>query len=429
MKKAVSPLISFVLTILLVSAATTIVLTVIKPAFDSMSDSGVVNEATQNLELMNSAIKQVASESQGSKRTITLTVSDGEYGIDATKDFIYYNYTTKTDFSPQGIIGNVRLDKSPVFIEYFNNYVENSNASPPWTIKNGTWTITSGEYSGQNGVVYYNFGTVNYFSLEGRITNKAGTNGEIFALPVSLDYLRLYLTFDENSGNYSYDYSGFNKTGTLYNGTTICSGGTCPTWTTGKSDYALQFDGSNDYVNVTSLSSMGTTVELWKKTATDSAWYHLVNSSGTLYVNGVAGSGQVIPITNSSGTVVIGKDVSGNYFNGTIDEVKIYNRSLSDNEVKADYELGIKKLSSTGRTDSVSASTNVYLVLANPNGNTYFDEVKIKTNKRSMMLSIPYLNVDLNGTARIPKGSYQLTVENKGLNTAVNKPIIEITIA
>jgi hypothetical protein len=429
MKKAVSPLISFVLTILLVSAATTIVLTVIKPTFDRMSDSSIINEATQNLELMNSAIKQVASESQGSKRTISLTVSDGEYGINAAKDFIYYNYSTKTDFSLQGISGNVRLDKSPVFIDYFNNYVENSNASPPWTIKNGTWTIESGEYSGQNGLAYYNFGTTNYFSLEGRITNKSGTNGEIFALPVPPDDLRLYLTFDENSGNYTYDYSGFNNTGTLYNGTTICSGGTCPAWTTGKFDYALQFDGSNDYVNVTSLSSMGTTVELWKKNTTDSAWYHLANSSGTLYINGVTGSGQVIPITNSSGTVVVGKDASGNYFNGSIDEVKIYNRSLSADEVKADYELGIKKLSSTGRTDLISTSTNVYLVLANPNGHTHFDEVKIKTNKRNMMLSIPYLNVDLNGTARFSKGNNQLTIENKGFNTTLNRPIIEIMVA
>jgi len=269
MKKGISPLISFVLIILLVSAATTIVLTVIKPAFDRMSDSSVINEATQNLELINSAIKQVASESQGSKKTISLTVSDGEYGINSDKDFIYYNYTTKTDFSPQGILGNVRLDKSPVLIEYFNNYLENSNASPPWTIKNGTWAITSGEYSGQNGLAYYHYGNVSYFSLEGKMTNKSGTNGEIFALPVDPSNLMGYWTFDENLGNYTYDYSGFNNTGTLYDGATICSNGNCPTWITGKFNYALQFDGSNDYVNVSNSNSMNPTnaitIEAWVK--------------------------------------------------------------------------------------------------------------------------------------------------------------------
>jgi len=258
-RKAVSPLISFVLTILLVSAAITIALTVIKPAFDRMSDSGAIDEATQNLELINSAIKQVTSE-PGGKRTIGITVTDGEYGINTTNNYIYADYETKTDFSPQGILGNVRLDKSPVLIEYFNNYLENSNASPPWTIKNGTWAIESGEYSGQNGLVYYHYGNVSYFSLEGKMTNKSGTNGEIFALPVDPSNLMGYWTFDENSGSYTYDYSGFNNTGTLTNG---------PTWAAGKFDYALQFDGSNDYVDAGNSSSLSPTnaitIEAWVK--------------------------------------------------------------------------------------------------------------------------------------------------------------------
>jgi len=482
MKKGVSPLISFVLTILLVSAATTITLTVIKPTFDRMSDSSVINEATQNLELINSAITQVVSESQGSKRIISLTVSDGEYGIDAAKDFIYCNYTTKTDFSPQGISGNVRLDKSPVFIEYFNSYVENTNASPPWTIKNGTWAIESGEYSGQNGLAYYNYGTTNYFSLEGRITHKSGTNGEIFALPVSPNDLRLYLTFDEGSGNYTYDYSGFNNTGEIINSTAI-------NWTSGKYESGLYFDGTtNSWVNVTPAAlnqRENFTVGYWMLTS-DSAKsgtaIHGTNTGGndfivfnyksiaiyikdSLWATGVAlndNSWHYVTVTRDSNVVkfyvdgvlrdtnssmptgaltikclVLGQEedaVCGGFdasqaFLGKIDEVKIYNRSLSADEVKADYELGIKKLSSTGRTDTINQNTNVYLVLANPNGNTHFDEVKIKTNKRSMMLSIPYLNADLNGTARIPKGNYQLTIENKGSNTTVNKPIIELTIA
>jgi hypothetical protein len=265
-RKAVSTLVAFVLTVLLISVAITIALAVIKPAFDRMSDSSVINEATQNLELINSAIKQVTSE-PGGKRTIGISVTDGEYGINTTNNYIYADYETKSDFSLQGILGDVRLDKSPVFIEYFNNYLENSNASPPWTIKNGTWTITSGEYSGQNGLAYYNFGNASYFSLEGRITNKSGTNGEIFALPITPNDLAGYWTFDEGSGNYTYDYSGFNNTGTLYNGTTICSGGTCPAWTTGKFDYGLQFDGNNDYVDVGNSNSLNPTnaitIEAW----------------------------------------------------------------------------------------------------------------------------------------------------------------------
>lgn len=274
--KAISPLIGFAITIFLVSIATIIALTVVKPVFDRVKDSITVNEGMQNLELIDSALKQVASESEGSKRslegskrTVSLSVSDGEFKLNTAEDYIYFDYNTKTDYSLEGIIGNVRLDKSPVFIEYFNNYLENSNASPPWIIKNGTWTITSGEYSGQNGLAYYNYGNLNYFSLEGRITNKAG-NGEIFALPVSPINLMGYWTFDEGSGNYTYDYSGFNNTGTLHDSIiVICSNGDCPIWITGKFDYALQFDGINDYVDVENSNSLNLTneitIEAWVK--------------------------------------------------------------------------------------------------------------------------------------------------------------------
>ncbi len=487
MRKGVSPLIGFVLSIALVTAAVTIVLTVIKPTFDRMSDSGIIDEGVQNLELINSAVKQVASESQGSKRTISLSVSEGEYGVDAAKDFVYFNYSTKTDFSLQGTIKNERLDKSPVFIEYFNNYVENSNASPPWTIKNGTWQVKSGEYSGQNGLAYYNFGNVAFFEIEGRMTNKSGTKGEIFALPVTPNDLVGYWTFDEGSGTTAWDYSGFNNTGTLTNMNTV--GNSTSGWTIGKFDYGLKFDGVNDYVTVansTSLNPNYVTISAWiySRNPTNpgiqtivarqgaqpydflisSGYFYMeMRTSSTaynswtttyivpanqweyvtavfdgiyekLYVNGIFHSQNLV---SPAGTLVITNNVplligggwSSYYFNGTIDEVRIYNRSLTADEVKSDYELGVKKLSSTGRTDEISQKTNVYLVLSNPNGNTYFDEVKIKTNKRVMMLSVPYVNVDLNGTARFPKGNYQLAITHMGVNTTLNKPIVQLSLA
>jgi hypothetical protein len=421
MKKGISPLIAFVITISIISVAITIVLTVVNPIFNKVSDSTTTNEIMGNLELINSAIKQVAAESEGSKRTISISVSDGNYFVNSTGDYIYCDYETKTDYAVEGTIGDVRIDKSPVFMEYFNSYIENSNGSPTWIVKNGTWGVESGEYSGQNGLAYYHYGNLGFFSFEGRITNKTGVKAEMFALPVAPYNLRGYLTFDEGAGTNMYDYSGLNNTGT-------CSGGTCPSWTAGKFDYGLQFDGVNDYVNVPSLSDMGVTVSLWKKSSTDTMWYHLVNSSGTLYVNGASGSGQVIPITNVSGNVVIGRDSSGNYFNGIIDEVMIFNTSLTADQVKSLYETSYKKLSSTGQSDEISQKTDLYLALATPVGHTHFDEVKIKTNKRELTLSIPYSNIDLNGTARFGKGNYQVTVTHKGINTTVNKPMIEVMV-
>ena len=428
MKKGVSPLIAFVITISLISVAVTLVLTTIKPTFDSISDTTVLDEGRRNLELMDSVIRQVASESEGSKRTVTLTVTDGNYRINATDDYIYYDYETKTDYTQEGIIKNVRLDKSPEFIDYFNHYIENDDASPPWTVKNGTWAVESGEYSGQNGIAYYHHGEVGQFAFEGRITNKSGTKAEIFVLPVAPENLMGYWTFDEGSDTETYDYSDYNNTGNLTNATGSCSGTGCPSWTSGKFDYGLEFDGIGDLVNITSLSDMGVTVAVWKKNTTDSDWYHLVNASGTLYVNGAPGSGQTIPVTNTSGTVIIGKNSSGGYFTGTIDEVQIFNSTLTANQIKSLYETSYKKLSSTSKSDTISQKTDVYLVLSDPVGETHFDEVKIKTNKREMRMSIPYINVDLNGTARFGKGNNQITIEHKGINTTTNEPIVEIMV-
>lgn len=421
MRKGVSPLIGFVITVSLISVAVTIVMAVIKPTFDRISDTNILDESMKNLELLNSVIKQVASESEGSKRTITLTVTDGNYRVNTTDDYIYVDYETKTDYAQEGIVRNVRFDQSPVFIEYFDHYVNNGAASL-WTVKNGTWAVESGEYSGQNGLSYYHYGSVGQFAIDGRITNKSGVKAEIFALPVAPDHLRGYWTFDEGAGIENYDYSGLNNTGN-------CTGASCPSWASGKFEYGLSFDGIGDYVNITTLSDMGTTVAVWKKNSTDTIWYHLVNSSGTLYVNGVAGSGQVIPVTNISGRIIIGKNDSDNYFNGIIDEVMIFNTSLTATQVKSLYETSYKKISSTGKSDTTSATTDAYLTLATPVGHTHFDEVKIKTNKREMRLSIPYLNVDLNGTARFGKGNYQITVTHKGINTTINEPIIEIMVA
>ena len=54
------------------------------------------------------------------------------------------------------------------------------------------------------------------------------------------DYVNGYWKFDENSGNIAHDSSAHNFDGTI-NGAS---------WTTGYSSYALDFDGSNDYVSL-----------------------------------------------------------------------------------------------------------------------------------------------------------------------------------
>src|SRR6185295_7336602 len=81
-------------------------------------------------------------------------------------------------------------------------------------------------------------------------------------------------------------------------------------------------------------------------------WYHVAGvydaSTRTLnvYVNGVLNNGVLagtVPATqvNSSVNVNIGRRTGGFYFNGIIDEVRIYNRALTPAEIQTDLNTPI----------------------------------------------------------------------------------------
>jgi hypothetical protein len=214
--------------------------------------------------------------------------------------------------------------------------------------------------------------------------------------------LVLSLHFNEGSGTIAYDSSGFVNTGTLYSGTTVCSNpptAGCPQWVDGKFGKALRFDGVDDYVRVpvsagSSLDFAGKnkiTVVAWVKalssvtTNTDTfigqdtsffmrwrqgggnnwgagiyngawrelsvpgalnTWTHLAlvydGSILKLYKDGVLAAS----LTTSGNLVANVKEINiGRFptattqrFNGIIDEVRIYNRALSDAEIQALYQ-------------------------------------------------------------------------------------------
>ena len=194
-----------------------------------------------------------------------------------------------------------------------------------------------------------------------------------------------YWKFDENSGKFALDSSGNENLGTLVNS---------PTWTTGKNyqtPYALNF-ASGSYVNAGNSSILNPsgnyTLSAWlRRTGTEAypistygivtkgavqygmwlygstlyvmngttgvnvgdgdiilplnTWTHLAlifnGSSMILYVNGVpywTGTGS--SVSSGTGNVQIGY-INQYMFNGTIDEVKIWNRTLSASEVMSEY--------------------------------------------------------------------------------------------
>ncbi len=198
--------------------------------------------------------------------------------------------------------------------------------------------------------------------------------------------------FDEGTGTYAYDSSLYANTGTL---------GGSPVWTIGKFGNALNFSGSN-YVTVPyspSLSVSQITLSLWIKrarsgtreifigkangsgpgtspywieftvgddvlmllgdgshdksvygpaTISDTNWHFIVGtfngSTETLYLDGVAGtplswSGTIYQDTTSLGIGRLGT-YGGLMFDGTIDEVRLYNRGLSTTEIAQLYSEG-----------------------------------------------------------------------------------------
>lgn len=137
---------------------------------------------------------------------------------------------------------------------------------------------------------------------------------------------------DEGSGSTAYDSTINNNDGTIYGATYV----------TGKYNSALSFDGVDDYVQAT-VTQEKTTYSLWIKPA-NSVWEHVVKINGIYYVNTVQGTPTAFPIYVSGNTVQIGKTGASAYFNGLIDDVRIYNYARTLDEIRLDYNAGLKAI-------------------------------------------------------------------------------------
>ncbi len=228
--------------------------------------------------------------------------------------------------------------------------------------------------------------------------SKYGNNGTIYGNTLAL------LHMDENSGTTAYDESRFKNNGTCYNmnggsGVTNCN------WTAGKSGSGLQFDGVDDYTNLSyGIPYFGGTaqfaVAFWVNPNPRSAGQYLVSrynggvvgefyvrllangsieferevspysifsasalSSGSwshvvasydgslmrLFINGAQDTSMSsgASVTGSGVPIIVGANlytgVPVNLFNGTLDEVAIFNRPLSASEVLVQYNAGRAK--------------------------------------------------------------------------------------
>jgi hypothetical protein len=211
--------------------------------------------------------------------------------------------------------------------------------------------------------------------------------------------------FDEGSGTTTYDGTNNNNDGTLGDGTCTPGQhpSSCPAWITGKFGSALSFDGVDDYVDVPDTTgsvldiSSSISLEAWvyprsfpgsdnatvvtksgsyylsintsgkaqayldgttnpgyhimDTTLTLNAWNHLIwtydGANVKLYLNGaldktVADTGS---ISTTNWVLGIGAEKGAGdpfrFFDGLIDDVRIYNYARTADEIALDYNAGL----------------------------------------------------------------------------------------
>ncbi|HDD46084.1 MAG TPA: LamG domain-containing protein, partial [Candidatus Aenigmarchaeota archaeon] len=213
--------------------------------------------------------------------------------------------------------------------------------------------------------------------------------------------LVLWLRFNNEQG----ENSTFFRDWSTYGNNGTCSGSSCPTQAYGKFGKALEFDGVDDYVEVKDSNNLdispSVTIEAWiymntlasvmgrdlgivfKNYAygleieadtdcidfviwdndilselqpsgcalTANEWHYLVATFDgdimKVYQDGTLVSSldtTADSIDKTSTNLSIAYSHSGRYFNGTIDEVKIWNRALSWEEINASYHAGLYRL-------------------------------------------------------------------------------------
>ncbi|MCK4553039.1 LamG domain-containing protein [Candidatus Pacearchaeota archaeon] len=268
----------------------------------------------------------------------------------------------------------------------------------------------------ENLSVYYTSSDADQDSLT-NITDwrKSGTSIAVLNMP-----------FDSNISSTASDavkdYSTYGNNGTIDEWGT--QEGNIQPWTTGQVGNALQFDGSNDYVLVSDSASLDSlndtgefTLEAWIYPDAY-PWNGIIGSNrirftlctGTLFLDlyntseqevqssdvvnlnewshvavtydratgdvkfyhlgGLAGTDSIHNADlDATSSFVIGEEGWSSYFDGAIDEVRIYNRTLNATEINWSYQRGLAGLPSNVSTDGLV----LYVSLNETSGDTAAD--------------------------------------------------------
>jgi len=84
------------------------------------------------------------------------------------------------------------------------------------------------------------------------------------------------------------------------------------------------------------ISERYDTISFWYKNSTVD-WTFIVNSSGTLYVDGVAGTPGIFPVYDNGTNMLLGQTGASTFFNGSIDDFRGYASSIDEGLINLTY--------------------------------------------------------------------------------------------
>lgn len=117
-------------------------------------------------------------------------------------------------------------------------------------------------------------------------------------------------------------------------------------------------------------------ISLWYKKDGEDHWLHVVKSDNNYYINAELGVPDIFPAVVNSNKLYIGRTSMSDYFDGQIDDVRVYNRALSQQEIVQLYE--------TNKPQVQISSLHRGLVLDMPLNSSSYNENTNRVDDRSV---------------------------------------------
>ncbi|MDY6769702.1 MAG: LamG domain-containing protein [Candidatus Nanohaloarchaea archaeon] len=361
-RAGVSALVSMVIYTGIVVAAAGIALNVGAPIIDRMQDTAAITNSIDFLRQVDAQVEEVTTEGQYSAREVRLTFDRGRYVFDNTTGELSYKIDTTSNF----IAAHAAQRRGNLLIS------SEADVSVRESSVNGT----------------------DCYMMENQHLKACVRKLPKGFDPANHPELAAFWRLDEGSGQWANDSSQYGTDATL--GADATSGADDPAWTAGVHGEALQFDGSDDAVNASRLAATSPQLTVtawvnaspvsgdraavsvgdyavvepvsgggagaarywtgsgWESTSfstavDDASWHHVAyvvdsaHDEQRVYVDGAleATTTHTANLTFDNALhnwTTLGVNASGGeHWSGDIDAVRVYNRTLTGEEVEWTY--------------------------------------------------------------------------------------------